>query len=200
MMVLRRTALPLINAVVITLILFAMMYSLIYVADPQLQTKPSFPKIAFNYVEEDPSVNVIVAKLNKPEEVAPQPDVIVTEDTFEFEDLDGGDTFTVYTPTKYSGTNSLPIDNQLVIALGFPPEYPRGQLQRNVEGYAVVGFSVNAAGAVYDEYIIESEPGTAFDRSSLKAISKFKYKARVVDGRAVNTTGQRYMFSYKIDG
>jgi len=199
MMVLRRTALPLINAVVITLILFAMMYSLIYVADPQLQSRPSFPKVAFNFVEEEPTLNVIVARLEAPKEVELQPEIEITDDIFEADDIDGGKHIT-YTPPTFSGGDTLPIDNQLVIALGFPPEYPHSQLSRNIEGFAVVGFSVNAAGAVYDEYIIESEPGTAFDRSSLKAISKFKYKARKVNGRAVSTTGQRYMFTYKIDG
>jgi len=198
MMVLRRTALPFANAIMITLALFAMMYSLIYMDEPELLTRPSFPKIVFNHVPEDTPVIPLVAKVERPDEVEPLPDVPTIDEKFEPTELDQGE-WASYTPEKIKGGSILPLDNQLVIALGFPPEYPAGPLRRGVEGYAVVGFSVNAAGAVYDEFIIESEPGIAFDRSSLKAIAKFKYKARKVDGRAVSTSGQRYMFSYKID-
>lgn len=198
MMVLRRTALPFVNAVMITLALFAIMYSLIYMDEPELATRPSFPKIVFNHVPEDTPVIPLVAKVERPEEVEPQPEILIVDDTYELTELDPSN-WTPYELPKFEGGNNLPIDNQLVIALGFPPEYPRGPLQRNIEGYAVVGFSVSAAGAVYDEHIIESEPGSAFDRSSLKAIAKFKYKARKVNGRPVSTAGQRYMFTYKLD-
>lgn len=198
MMVLRRTALPIVNAIMITLALFAMMYSLIYMDDPELAMRPSFPKIVFNHVPEDTPPTIMVARVERPEEVKPQPPVPVIDEKFEVANVDIEE-WATYKPQKIKGGDSLPIDNQLVIALGFPPEYPRGPLQRGVEGYAVVGFSVNAAGAVYDQFIIESEPGTAFDRASLKAISKFKYKARKVNGRAVSTNGQRYMFTFKID-
>ncbi len=198
MMVLRRTALPIVNAIMITLALFAMMYSLIYMDDPELATRPSFPKIVFNHVPEDTPVVPVVAKVERPEEVEPLPNVPIVDEHFEVVDYDT-EGWATYQPQKIEGDSLLPLDNQLVIALGFPPEYPRGPLQRGVEGYAVVGFSVNAAGAVYDQFIIESEPGTTFDRASLKAISKFKYKARKVNGRAVSTDGQRYMFTFKID-
>jgi protein TonB len=81
----------------------------------------------------------------------------------------------------------------------FPPEYPARALSDGIEGYAIVGFSVSAAGSVTDPTILESEPSSVFDRSSLKAISKFKYKVRKVNGRAVITDGQRYMFTFKLD-
>jgi protein TonB len=111
-------------------------------------------------------------------------------------DTDFGDYFQ---PTAAVGGPVLTIDNQLVIAIGFPPEYPNRALMRGIEGYAIVGFSVSAVGSVVAPYIVESEPNTVFDRSSLKAISKFKYKARMVNGRAVSTDGQRYMFTFKLD-
>ena len=83
--------------------------------------------------------------------------------------------------------------------MGFPPEYPNVALRRGVEGYAIVGFSVSPAGEVVDPYIIESEPGTFFDRSALKAIKRFRYKAQLVNGKPVTTDGQRYMFRFELD-
>jgi len=101
-------------------------------------------------------------------------------------------------PTIEPGS-AIPIDNQLTIAIGFPPEYPSSALARGIEGYAIVGFSVSAVGSVVDPYILESEPNTIFDRASLKAISKFKYRARKVNDRPVSTDGQRYMFTFKLE-
>jgi len=93
----------------------------------------------------------------------------------------------------------VPTDNQLVIALGFPPEYPNRAIQRKIEGFVVVGFSVSAAGEVFDAYIREAEPKGVFERSALKAISKFKYRARSEGGKPLATAGQRYMFTYKLE-
>ena len=113
MMVLRRTALPIVNAIMITLALFAMMYSLIYMDDPELATRPSFPKIVFNHVPEDTPPALTVARVERPEEVEVQPEVPFVEEEFEVADFDA-DGWTSYTPPKFKGGDSLPIDNQSV--------------------------------------------------------------------------------------
>jgi len=100
---------------------------------------------------------------------------------------------------KPAGVLVTPNDSQLVLALGYPPVYPNSAITKGIEGFAVVGFSVSPAGQVYDAFIIESEPNSIFDRSALKAIKKFKYKAKMENGKAVATDGQRYLFSYKLD-
>jgi len=180
MLDLRRTALLLVNAFFITTVLFLFMYSLIHMDDPELSSSRVLPPIKLS---------------NIPEEIPPKPLVIEIVDTGKIDvAITAG-----YQPPKFKGGNDLPIDNQLVIAIGFPPEYPNRLLERGIEGYAIVGFSVSAAGSVVDPYIVESEPKGVFDRASLKAISKFKYKARKVNGRPVSTDGQRYMFTFKID-
>ena len=97
------------------------------------------------------------------------------------------------------GDLDLPSDAQLTIAMGYQPAYPNSATMRGIEGFVVVGFSVSAAGEVFDAHILESNPKGTFDKSALKAIKKFKYRARTVDGKPVSTAGQRYMFSYKLE-
>jgi protein TonB len=156
------------------------------------------PVIKLSNIPEEEADIPIVKRVDPPIEVEPAPLISEAVEIFDIGEIetDFGD---YYQPTAVVGGPLIPVDNQLVIAIGFPPEYPNRALMRGIEGYAIVGFSVSAAGSVVAPYIVESEPNTGFDRSSLKAISKFKYKARMVNGRAVSTDGQRYMFTFKLD-
>lgn len=198
MPVLHRIALPFVNALFITAALFVFMYSLIYIEEAELRPRTLLPRVDFTHIPEDNPPEFSIDKPKQPTKIEPQPVVDRVVDLIDDGKVDisiGPD----YKPPIIRGGGSVPIDNQLVISIGFPPEYPTRQLTKGVEGFAVVGFSVNAAGSVFDAYILESEPKGVFDRASLKAINKFKYKARKVNGRPVSTDGQRYMFTFKID-
>jgi len=103
------------------------------------------------------SLNCQVARIKKPKEVE-LPPALPKVAKLTNDDPVGPTIWPSYNPPVVKGGGNLPIDNQLVIAIGFPPEYPNGALTRGIEGYAVVGFSVSAAGSVFDSYILESEP------------------------------------------
>ncbi len=198
MQVLRRIALPLTNSLFVTAGLFSIMYSLIYMDEPLLPVRSE--PIQLNWVEipEDRPPVIMVPKPTPPEltdDTPKVPKVIIDDDIGELDNIAWSET--PYTPGKQ--TMRVPEDNQLGLAIGFPPEYPSRAISRGIEGFAVVGFSVSEAGEVFDAYILESEPGTVFDKSALKAIKKFRYHARKVSGKPISTTGQRYMFTYELD-
>jgi protein TonB len=197
-MVLHRIALPFINACFITALLFVFMYSLIDIGDPELSSPFILPKVIFVHVPPEESVETIIAKDPKPKLVDELPDVPTFNPDFKYDGPMEQD-WVEYKRESITGDELFTGDHQLVITLGFPPEYPRGPLSRGVEGYAIVGFSVSKTGSVFDPYIIESEPRGVFDRSALKGILKFKYKARVVDGHPVVTEGQQYQFTYRLE-
>lgn len=196
-MVLHRIALPLINSFLITAALFGFMYSLIYMKDPELAPSLALPVVNFGHVPEDSEVKVISAKPKPPKLVDVPPEMKYVA-TLEIAPIDSPQWVEpVLGPV--GGESLLPADNQLVIALGFQPEYPHRAITKGVEGYALVGFSVSAAGEVFDPHILEAEPKGYFERSSLNAIKKFRYRARTVGGKPIATDGQRYMFTYKLD-
>jgi protein TonB len=78
------------------------------------------------------------------------------------------------------------------------PAYPMTALQRRVEGHCLVEYTVTATGSVRDVQVIESEPPGVFDRVSIEAANKFKYKPRVVDGVAIEVVGVRNIFHYRL--
>ena len=61
------------------------------------------------------------------------------------------------------------------------PIYPARALSRGLEGYVDMGFTVTPAGTVEDPVVMFST-STLFNRAASRAVLKFKYKPRVVDG------------------
>jgi protein TonB len=78
--------------------------------------------------------------------------------------------------------------------------YPRRAQERGVEGYAIVELTVAEDGSVPPEsvIIIEAEPKGYFERNSIKAAQKFKYKPKVVNGKGQKVTGVRYRFTFNL--
>jgi protein TonB len=66
-----------------------------------------------------------------------------------------------------------------------PPQYPYQATRRHIEGWVRVSFLVTAAGDVEDVVLLESEPEGIFDRAALRAVSQWKFRPRIVDGRPV---------------
>jgi periplasmic protein TonB len=73
----------------------------------------------------------------------------------------------------------------LVPLVRVPPKYPRRAAQRGVEGWVKVQFVITVAGRVKDAKVVGSSPSGVFDRAALKAISKWKFKAKVIKGQRV---------------
>ncbi len=69
------------------------------------------------------------------------------------------------------------------------PDYPTRALQRGIEGYVIVKFTVTAEGTVENPVVVESKPPSIFDRSAIRAALKFKYKPKVVNGEPVPVDG-----------
>ena len=67
----------------------------------------------------------------------------------------------------------------------FPPRYPQRALMRHVEGKVVLKFTINPDGSVSDATVIEAEPPGYFEQSALRAIGRWQFHPKVVDGKAV---------------
>ena len=197
-MLLHRITLPFINAIFITLILLYLMFLLIDIEAVELPAVKSLGPISWVNAPEEEPVKTIVTKPVKPT----TPDQAPVLDKFEPEFKTSiNQDLALTTDYKPPARQGLPkIENQQLMRIfGQPGQYPNRAIQRGIEGYVVVGFSVDQAGMVFDAYIVESEPQGIFERSALKAIKKFKYRPKLVNGKAVATAGQQYLFSYKLD-
>lgn len=79
------------------------------------------------------------------------------------------------------------------------PIYPQRALARGLEGWVLVEFTVTASGTVRDARAVESEPAGVFDAAAVEAALKFKYKPRVVDGRAAEVAGVQNLIRFELE-
>jgi protein TonB len=60
---------------------------------------------------------------------------------------------------------------------------------------------VDGMGNVIEDTIVvvDAEPQSIFDRSSIRAAARFKFQPRVVDGQGVDVPGVQYLFRYQLE-
>ena len=94
-------------------------------------------------------------------------------------------------------------DGEYLPIVKVAPIYPRRAQTRGITGYCIVTYTVTTTGAIRDPYVeneSDCSPKGIFERASLKAAAKFKYKPRVVDGQAIEVAGVRNKFTYELEG
>jgi protein TonB len=80
---------------------------------------------------------------------------------------------------------AMQADSNFVPLSQLPPQYPYKAAQRGIEGWVRVEFYVTATGTVEHVEVIESEPPGVFDKAAIRAVSRWRFKPRMVNGRAV---------------
>ncbi len=96
---------------------------------------------------------------------------------------------------KLGGLSAMDGD---MIPLAIPqPQYPRRATQKGTEGYCEIRFTVTALGRTTN-IVVGDCPLKIFQRSSIKAASKLKFKPKVVDGEPVDVPNQGYKYVYKM--
>lgn len=93
-------------------------------------------------------------------------------------------------------------DGDVIPIVRIEPQFPREALLNGVSGYVIVSFTIAEDGTVEPgtAKVTESSPPRMFDREALRAISRWKFKPRVVDGRPVKRPAtQRLDFKLNAD-
>ena len=73
-------------------------------------------------------------------------------------------------------------DGDIIPLVRITPQYPRRAAIAKIEGYVTVEFTITPEGTVMDPRVIDAKPPRVFDREAIRAILKWKFKPRVVDG------------------
>ncbi len=89
-------------------------------------------------------------------------------------------------------------DGEYLPMVKVQPQYPRRALSRGIEGHCTVSYTVTKQGTTKDAVAIDCEPKGMFERASVKAALKFKYKPRVEDGQPIEVPNVKNKFTYKL--
>ena len=80
------------------------------------------------------------------------------------------------------------------------PKYPIQAARDGKEGWVTLSFTINEIGGVEDVDVIEAEPKRIFNKEAKRALRKWKYKPKVVDGKAMRQPGLTVRLDFKMDG
>ena len=90
-------------------------------------------------------------------------------------------------------------DGEYLPIVKVAPIYPRRAQTRGISGYCIVEYTVTTSGAIRDPVAVDCQPSGVFEKASVKASTKFKYKPRVVDGEAIEVAGVQNKFTYELE-
>lgn len=188
-------------AFVVTTALFVIMPTLIETADKALDEKPSTRIADIQMPETEITENVKEDPPEKPDEPdEPPPDMDQPDvDNPEVENAVNMSPGMDLELAGASGSGLAGSDGEYLPIVKVAPIYPRRAQSRGVEGYCVVEYTVTKSGAIRDPEPVDCEPSGYFERASVKAAEKFKYKPRVVDGEPIEVVGVRNKFTYELE-
>lgn len=73
-------------------------------------------------------------------------------------------------------------EGDIIPLVRIQPQYPRSAAIAQIEGWVKVEFIITETGSVRDPRVVEADPPQVFDREAIRAILRWKFKPRVVDG------------------
>ncbi|PLW83561.1 energy transducer TonB [Kineobactrum sediminis] len=90
-------------------------------------------------------------------------------------------------------------DGEYLPIVKVAPIYPRRAQTRGISGYCIVEYTVTRNGSIRDPQAVDCQPSGVFERASVRAAEKFKYKPRVVDGEPIEVAGVQNKFTYELE-
>ncbi|MEH6551828.1 MAG: energy transducer TonB [Pseudomonadales bacterium] len=187
-------------AAFVTVGLLVIMYSLIAMSDVDLDGKkgPKIADITMPDVEID--VNVAEVKPDKPEDPDEPPPELDTPQNLNVQvDTALNVNFTPKADIKIGSGGLSVTDGEYLPIVKVAPIYPNRANSRGVEGYCIVEYTVTKAGTTRDVVPTDCQPSGYFEKASVKAAGKFKYKPRVVDGEPIEVGGVQNKFTYQLE-
>ncbi len=102
----------------------------------------------------------------------------------------GGDALRENTAPAVSGDLTAGLGDtgnsgDIIALLRVEPAYPRKAARNGEEGWVKLEFTITEQGTVIDPVVLDARPRRTFNRSAVAAIRQWRFKPRVVGGRAV---------------
>jgi protein TonB len=94
---------------------------------------------------------------------------------------------------------SLLQDGDATPIVRIEPRYPMKAAREGKEGYVILSFSINKLGAVDDVKVIEAKPKRLFNKAARRALRRWKYKPKMVDGKPQKQTGQTIRLDFRLE-
>lgn len=136
-------------------------------------------------------------KVEDPEEPPPEMEMMQIDLNMDTDIQNSAPVATVDVNISTTGMSSG--DGEYLPIVKVAPIYPRRAQSRGISGYCIVEYTVTTSGAIRDPQAVDCDPAGVFEKASVKAALKFKYKPRVVDGEPIEVAGVQNKFTYTLE-
>lgn len=188
---------------IITIGLFALMTYLIATGESPLQEVAEVETIDFTRVERDESVRTKERELpDKPEQVEQPPPPPPASAQTSAPDAAG---LNVAMPNLQADLDLANFDlgaapeGDVLPLVRVAPQYPGRAMSRGIEGWVQLRFSISQTGTPYNVVVVANEPSGIFDSAAIRAVEKWKYKPRVVNGQPTERHGIEVVISFNLE-
>lgn len=197
-----RYAFAVVIGTIVTLSLLFVMHLLIATGKAALTKPRERAQLDFVRVRRNESLNVEEYTPEKPPKPPETPPETPPQD---MDNIDPNAPSVSVAPPEVSANTDIGGPGGMNIAEGdylpivrVAPVYPARALSRGLEGYVDMEFTVTTTGTVKDPVVLFST-SSLFERAATRAVLKFKYKPRVVDGVPVEVPGVKTRITFQIE-
>ena len=180
---------------IISIMLFQLMFMLISSKQNPLKSISDYAVLDFIQLQTDSDLNVRSRQLPKEKKIEPKPSVSQSFSQQQANDIDFplsslNDKISLQNIRFSSGPflgnpDELSGDGDVVPIVQLTPMYPRKAALKGIEGWVKLEFTITQDGVVSDVKILSAKPRRMFNRAAIKSILRWKFKPRIVSGKAV---------------
>ena len=200
-----RLPLAFLVAITVTFFLFRLMHLLIAMTEMRLDEDRNRERIEFTPLRKDSDANQRKRELpqrQKPKEPPKTPEM-------EQDDSNqaSGTAVSVGTPNIDANLdlggglnlNTTVADSEEVPVVRVEPIYPRRAAEQQIEGWVTLKFDITTTGATSNVKVVDASPKRIFDRAAKRAVSKWKYRPKIVDGKAMVKKNIKVRLTFKLN-
>jgi protein TonB len=188
-----RSVLSLGLAVCVAAGLFWLMHYLILSAERELEEAESFRTVDFVRVQEDERLETRERSRPEPPPPAEPPPPQPQLQARNVESAAVSAAFgmpNVSIPTNLTGGPSLAQNAALIPVVRLAPQYPRDAARAGISGWVRLRIVVNPDGSVREARAVEADPRGLFEAAAVTAAMRGRFRPRMVDGVAVESSGE----------
>ena len=180
---------------IISIMLFQLMFMLISGKQNPLKSVSDYAVLDFIQLQADSGLNVRSRQLPKEKKIEPKPASSQSFSQQQTNDIDISPSslnnnmslqnFRFSSGPFLGNPDQLSGDGDVVPIVRITPMYPRKAAIKGIEGWVKLEFTITQDGAVSDVKVLNAKPRRMFNRAAIKSILRWKFKPRVVSGKAV---------------
>lgn len=91
-----------------------------------------------------------------------------------------------------------PQDTEATAIVRSEPKYPITAARQGIEGWVQLHFTIAPNGQVTHATVVNAQPKRIFNKQALRAIKRWKYRPKIVDGQAIAQPNQNVVLEFKL--